>query len=40
VRLSGATAAKPSSRSRDRVLIVIAALVLAVLLRFALRRRR
>lgn len=40
VRLSGATAAKPSSRGRDRVLIVVAALVLAVLLRLALRRRR
>jgi hypothetical protein len=39
VRLSGATAAKPSSRNRDRVMIVVAALALAVLLRLVLRRR-
>lgn len=42
VKLSGATATKPSSRSRDRLAIVLAAtaaLALAVLLRLVLRRR-
>lgn len=43
VKLSGTTVAKPSSRNRDRLVIVLsatAALALAVLLRLALRRRR
>jgi hypothetical protein len=42
VKLSGATVAKPASRSHDRLVIVlaaIAALALAVLLRLLLRRR-
>jgi hypothetical protein len=40
VTLSGVTPAKPSTRNRDRVAIVAAALALAAVLRVALRRRR
>jgi hypothetical protein len=43
VKLTGTTSAKPSSRSHDRIVIVlgaVAALAVAVLLRLALRRRR
>jgi len=43
VKLTGTTSAEPSSRSHDRIVIVLgatAALAVAVLLRLALRRRR
>lgn len=40
VELPGATAGKPSTRSRDRVIIVIVAIALVALLRLGLRRRR
>jgi len=43
VKLTGTTSAMPSSRSHDRIVIVlaaVAALAVAVLLRLALRRRR